>query len=115
MPLCGQCGVMWAGYAVSDERKDCPDCTIAALQAKVAELSIENDALREDLIGALEEYLLDRGFRETEGKLEGWIDSMACSGVRSAGDYLVKLGVYERHPEGHGRRWWYRKIKKGGE
>ena len=74
MPLCGQCGVMWAGYAVSGERKDCPDCTIAALRARVAELETENAALRDELIEALEEYLLQVGHRDDDGPYAGWID-----------------------------------------
>ncbi len=71
---------------------------IERLQAEVADLTEE--AFR--LIARL----------ETGGPHEGWYDSMARTDAINYGDRLVELGLWERHPDGYGRRWWYRPIIK---
>ena len=39
-----------------------------------------------------------------DGDRAGWWDTMALSHVMEAGDRLVELGEWERHPDGYGRR-----------
>lgn len=56
----------------------------------------------------LEESFMDNAYYEKEGARAGWWDSGAKSSVRNLGDELVELGKWERHPDGVGRRWWYR-------
>jgi hypothetical protein len=65
---------------------------------------------------SLEELLVE-GFcqiahLEKDGPRAGWWDTMALSAARNVGDQLVKLGKWERHPDGYGRRWWYRPISQ---
>jgi len=47
-----------------------------------------------------------------DGDMKGWWDSCALSHVQEAADHLVALGKLERHPDGVGRRWFYRPIEK---
>ena len=63
--------------------------------------------------------LIEDAFRQIAHKVEdgwnvGWWDAMANSVARNLGDGLVSAGIWERHPDGIGRRWFYRKIEKGG-
>ena len=76
---------------------------IAISQAKSA---------RVELIQSLEDTVNSAGHLETTGVYAGWHDTMALSTVRDAGDRLVELGVWERHPDEKGRRAWYRPLKK---
>ena len=55
-----------------------------------------------------EDVMTSRGMFCREGEFCGWYDTCALSDVRDAGDRLVALGKWERHPDGYGRRWWYR-------
>jgi hypothetical protein len=69
--------------------------------------------LRAEYIEVLEDVLVGQGHTVTEpgDPMHGWIDTMALSPVRDAGDKLVELGIYERASgEGHGRRQFYKKI-----
>ena len=47
--------------------------------------------------------------------VKGWWDSMANSNVCNMGDRLVELGLWERHPDGYGRRWFYRPLQKASD
>ena len=54
-----------------------------------------------------------------DGPRSGWWDTCALSTAVELGDRLVELGTWEQHPDGYGRRWFYRPIKaaeasKGG-
>lgn len=63
--------------------------------------------------------LTDEAFREIahlctgRDPRAGWWDSCARSTARNLGDRLVELGKWERHPDGWGRRWFYRPINEG--
>lgn len=48
----------------------------------------------------------------TYGERAGWWDTMALSHVRELGDRLVELKLWEKHPSGYGRRWFYRPLPK---
>jgi hypothetical protein len=50
-----------------------------------------------------------------EGKMIGWWDSCCLSTAWDLGDDLVEAGRLERHPDGTGRRWFYRAAAKSGE
>lgn len=69
--------------------------------------------LREKLIDALEDIAAGQGMYIKEGDKAGWYDTMALSHVRDAGDELVEMGLWERHPDGYGRRWFYRPKEAG--
>jgi len=61
------------------------------------------------LVDALTDIMHGQGVRVASGKMKGWIDSCALSAVCEAGNELVRLKLWERHPEGTGRRWFYRR------
>ena len=44
-----------------------------------------------------------------EGRRRGWYDSCARTTAVDVGDQLVELGVFERAPDGYGRRQFYRR------
>lgn len=81
-----------------------------------AELETEVARLREELIEALWDVFHGAAFKVKEGHRAGWWDSMSRSDVCNAGDRLVEFGLLERHPEGFGRRWFYREpVVEGGD
>jgi len=73
-----------------------------------ATLHTERDALKAELAEALADIVCSDGSYEKDGPKKGYYDSMALSHVCAAGDRLVELGLWKRHPGGYGRRWWYR-------
>ena len=72
----------------------------------------EIERLRGELAEALVVIVCNQGVRETKGDRQGWWDSCCYGDVVWAAERLVEMGVWERHPEGGGRRWWYRPIRK---
>jgi len=55
------------------------------------------------------EYAFRQIARKIErGDLAGWWDTCALSTARDLGNRLVQLGTWERHPDGSGRRQFYR-------
>jgi hypothetical protein len=50
--------------------------------------------------------------RDEGSEFNGWYDTGCISTARDLGDCLVEAGLFERHPEGLGRRWFYRPVKK---
>ena len=80
-------------------------CQMCALEAEVT-------ALKSELAEICEEVVVTMGDRWVNGEYAGWWDTMALGLVHQCGDRLVELGKWERHPEGVGRRWWYRPIKR---
>lgn len=65
------------------------------------------DELKEEL----QEWICDYFYSNAHKTEDGTWDTMALSGVRDAGDRLVEMGLLERLPNGHGRRWFYREVK----
>jgi len=63
-----------------------------------------------DLEELLEGVMYQFCCRIDDGELAGWYDSNALSVTCDVGDKLVELGLWERHPDGYGRRWFYRPI-----
>lgn len=49
---------------------------------------------------------------DNAGKYMGYYDTLASSTARDIGDALVQAGRWERHPDGYGRRWFYRPKQK---
>lgn len=68
----------------------------------------EIERLRDLVREYAEDVLLECGHRQEDG----WIDSCARNTAVEAGDRLVDMGLYERHPDGHGRRQWYRRKER---
>jgi hypothetical protein len=68
-----------------------------------------NACVLREVVPWVEDYIVTNGHLETDGERKGWIDTMALTSVKNAGDYLCNLGLWERHEDGVGRRWWYRK------
>jgi len=85
---------------------DGPDCS----RRQLAQAREENTRLLEEMVEHLDCIMRSEGILETQGKREGWWDTGALSHVKDAGDRLVELGKWERHPNGYGRRWWYRPL-----
>jgi hypothetical protein len=75
----------------------------------------DNLKLEKELVEWLEDYMYAKGNLESSGKFKGYIDTMALSSVMDAGDRLVELGLWEKHPDGVGRRWWYRRKVNSNE
>lgn len=103
---------------VGDLNTECIE-HIAGIDAMDAVVD-ERDRLREELIEWILDYFHTNAHEEKDGPMAGWWDTMAMSSVLNAGDKLVELGLYERHPDGVGRRWFFRSKKaalaqKGGE
>lgn len=71
----------------------------------------EIERLREELVEHLETILHNEGrLRQESENLPLWWDTCASSDAACAGERLTELGFYERHPDGYGRRQFYRKI-----
>ena len=71
------------------------------------------DKTRAELVKYLGEAFRAAGAYYVEsGDKAGWWDSGAHGTVRDFGDRLVELGLWERHPDGYGRRWFYRPLKR---
>lgn len=45
---------------------------------------------------------------DKDSTFDGYFDTMAISANCDLGDWLVEAGLWERHPDGHGRRQFYR-------
>lgn len=79
-----------------DKQHTCPECA----------------KLRAELIEWLGEAMRSEAYCEPDGPYRGWWDTMAKSYVMDIGDRLVELGAWDRHPDGYGRRWFYRPIER---
>lgn len=79
---------------------------IKAEQDQIFILKSRCSDLVEDLFLELADEVSDKSSNKC-----GWFDSMAKSDAVRYGDELVELGRYEKHPDGHGRRWFYRPKK----
>jgi len=73
-----------------------------------AEVGAEVEHLRAENLDLKQEMFLALACLIKEGHLAGWWDSMALSSACTVGDDLVEAGRFERHPDGYGRRWFYR-------
>lgn len=81
---------------------------IEAGEKRIAELTSE-------LIQSLADVVTQCGYYVPQSeKYGGWYDTQALKYVMEAGDRLVELGVWEKHPEGTGRRWFYRPLRAAG-
>ncbi len=83
---------------------------LAVAKRLVTQLLKDNDLLRDELTECYAETISNEGYLVDSGCMKGWYDSMAKGNVKYAGDRLVDLGLWERHPDGTGRRWFYRPI-----
>ena len=90
-------------------------CKQEPMEDELAKLKAENAKMREELAECYAETVVNEGYLIVTGDRKGWYDSMAKGSVTYAGDKLVELDTWERHPDGHGRRWYYRPIQKGAE
>lgn len=66
------------------------------------------DDMKRELVEAHEDAFYGSATLIEKGEKAGWYDTNALSHVMEAGDALVDLGVFEVHPDGFGRRWFYR-------
>ena len=78
------------------------------------ELFDEIEALRAELAEYLEEAFCQMAAFTKGDDTEhgGWWDTCAISTTRDIGDRLGEMGLYERHPDGSGRRQWYRPLRE---
>ena len=70
--------------------------------------------LRAELVEWLDIAMRTQGFEERIGPRRGWWYTTVSGHVKLIGDRLVELGKWERHPDGIGRRQWYRPIDDAG-
>ena len=91
----------------------------AACRERIAELEAEVALLKDELAESLVATLRSSWCSISTGTMAGWVDSCAMATAMEAGDRLVELGLWERHPNGYGRRWFYRRVQAaeaaGGE
>jgi len=92
------------------------DVVIAPLKHAARLLLEETETKVKRLQDELAE-LLDTAFRNSacyikDGHWAGWWDTEAMTDNVVLGDRLVELGLWERHPDGVGRRWFYRPVKQ---
>lgn len=90
---------------------------IRALEADAERLRGENEALVDALDSAMRQGCeeVTEGTVGMRNDLVGYFDTMAISCWREVGDRLVDAGAWEIHPEGFGRRWFYRPKAKDGQ
>lgn len=74
--------------------------------AELREKAAERNSFRNELIFSLT-VAMTQGFLDQKS---GWRDSMSNSDVLYAGNRLVELGLWERRPDGVGRRQFYREL-----
>lgn len=80
---------------------------------RLVEQRAEIQELRDELLEYVEDAFQQLAYRCREGEPKcGWWDSTALSTACDLGNKLVELGEWERHPDGYGRRWFYRPIEK---
>lgn len=80
--------------------------------AEVAKLRAKVERLRGELLKVLNAAMREGAPYITTGDRQGWWDSEARRSICDIGDRLVELGIWERHPDGYGGRWFYRPIEK---
>ena len=85
-----------------------PDRIVDRLNAQHRQI----EGLQEEVVEYLEAIMYQEGAAVTSGDRKGWWDSMCMSNVNMAGRRLAELGKWEVHPDGFGRRWFYRPIRK---
>lgn len=72
--------------------------------------------LREAEIDARIDAFCEIGFKINDGSdRDGWWDSCARSDACEHGNWLVENAGWERHPDGYGRRWFYRSPDEAAE
>lgn len=76
-----------------------------------AALLREVKRLEREVIEWMEDSIYSNGFTETDGDRKGWTETMAKGSVMNTCEELVRMGKWEKHPNGVGRRWWYRRIE----
>lgn len=98
-----------------DEAGDVP--MVLVERAEIERLRAANALLRAELAEVYDGVVRQDGFLMSGegGTWDGWWDSMGLSHVCDAGDRLVELGRWERHPDGVGRRQFYRPLPKQQE
>lgn len=117
-PCCGLTGkpeeIHFPGMAECTRRqRDQWEMAAACEKARADTAEEEVEDLKKELAQWLDEAMRSLGFYEKDGPRKGWWETTALRTVRDIGDRLVELGTWERHPDGHGRRWWYRPVEKG--
>ena len=79
---------------------------------RFAQLKAELETAKAKIVELCESIVRNSGHREVLGFRKDWYDSMALRDIVDAGEHLVGLGLWERHPDGVGRRQWYRPKEK---
>lgn len=80
-----------------------------SLRAKLDKANAEILELKQDMFYQSAIRVTERDCGQSL-ELVGWYDSCAESSLMGLGDELVEAGVFEKHPNGYGRRWFYRPI-----
>ncbi len=75
---------------------------IGSAAEQIAMLQQENERLRAEVIERCEAVLYAAGYEHGQDEFKGWVDTCAMSSAQEAGDRLVELGLWERHPKGFG-------------
>ena len=90
-----------------------PDYTDTVYREQRSEIGRLQEALT-GATGIIECAARQAMWLEDDGDMTGWYDSCAISANVQTGDWLVEMGLWERHPDGFGRHWFYR-PKEGTE
>ena len=95
------------------EEKEDQDESICLRQVQLDEAELAR--LKGEIIELLRSAFLEIAVICVDGPHAGWFDSMARGDACGHADSLVEMGEWEIHPDGYGRRQFYRPIDKDNE
>ncbi len=81
-------------------------------ERKIDDAIIELRLVVQGLYDLLEDAMVDLCLLNLHGKYAGYYDTCSNSTACRIGDALAQAGFWERHPDGYGRRWFYRPKQK---
>ena len=85
---------------------------VAEAHATIANLRRQLAEAREEVAELVQEIFTEGAAHIVAGDMAGWWDTCGRTSMMEAGDRLVALKLWERHPGGYGRRWFYRPVVK---
>lgn len=98
--------------ACKDEMRYAFGCECPELREQLASMTERAEKAEANEADWCAEVITNTGHFVRDGEMRDWFDSCAMSVVCDAGDRLVELGLWEFHPKGYDRRWFYRPLTK---
>jgi len=108
-------GVPWCGGIKESCWRGCQWVNFKICLPQVQLDEAELARLKGEIIELLRSAFLEIAVICVDGPHAGWFDSMARGDACEHADSLVEMGEWEIHPDGYGRRQFYRPIDKDNE